>query len=70
MSESVPNNEDNREKLSRDCVQHWSVDDLVEYAIFKLDKEYKDDQDSFQEDWKDVYGVDEGDRKIFFKENP
>jgi hypothetical protein len=70
MSEVTTNNEDNREKLSRDCVEHWSADDLAEYAILKLNEEYESNEVFFQEDWRDVYGVDETDRKIFFKESP
>jgi len=70
MNDPTPNNRDNREKLSRNCVSHWSLDDLVEYAILKLDEEYENNEEFFQEDWKDIYGVDETGRKIFFKNNP
>jgi|TARA_B100001094_G_scaffold327178_1_gene384773 hypothetical protein len=70
MSEATPNNKDNREKLSRDCVSVWSSDDLVEYAILKLDEEYEGNEEFFQEDWKDIYGIDETGTKIFFKKSP
>lgn len=70
MSEVTPNNKDNREKLSRDCVSVWSSDDLVEYAILKLDEEYEGNEEFFQEDWKDIYGIDETGTKIFFKKSP
>tara|TARA_Y100001938_G_C8071584_1_gene423438 strand:- start:1320 stop:1532 length:213 start_codon:yes stop_codon:yes gene_type:complete len=69
MSETPINNQENREKLSADCVGTWNLDDLVEYAILKLDEEYQNNEKFFQEDWKDVYGIDETDRKIFFKES-
>lgn len=69
MSDFEPNNEQNREKLSRECVSEWSAHDLVEYAISKLEEEYKNNEIFFREDWKDVYGIDQTAEKIFFKES-
>jgi hypothetical protein len=69
MSDIPPNNRENREKLSTDCVSTWSLDDLLEYAILKLDEEYQANEKFFQEDWKDVYGIDQTAEKIFFKKS-
>jgi len=49
------NTENNREKLAREVVDSWDMNDLITYAIDKLEEYYERDEDGFQADWKTMY---------------
>jgi len=51
----MKNNEENREKLSREVVDSWDDDTLIGYAIDQLMEFYKTDDDKFDEDWKAIF---------------
>lgn len=69
MSNDPPNNEENRTKLCKDLVDHWSIEDLLDYATLKLKEEYEKDDEHFAQAWKDAYGVTEDGKQIFFKKS-
>jgi len=49
------NTEETREKLAHEVVDSWDMDDLITYAIDKLEEYYKSDEEGFQADWKTMY---------------
>ena len=52
---AAENNEDTREKLAREVVDSWDMDDLIYYAIKRLTEDYKKDDLAFEEDWVTMF---------------
>ena len=46
--------EDNREKLAEEVVDSWDMDCLLEYARTSLVVQYRDEDEDFQRDWKNI----------------
>ena len=53
-STKVEKNEDNREKLAEEVVDSWDMDCLLEYARTSLVVQYRDEDEDFQRDWKNM----------------
>ncbi len=53
------NNEDTREKLAREVVDSWDVDDLVGFAVDRLLDDYQLNPDQFEEDWVTMFPEEE-----------
>jgi hypothetical protein len=52
MANKPLNNPENRERLAREVVETFSMDDLVSFVINTLIVNYVVSDDDFQEDWK------------------
>ncbi len=53
------NNEDTREKLAREVVDSWDMDDLVCFAVDRLLDDYQLNPDQFEEDWVTMFPEEE-----------
>ncbi len=53
------NNEDTREKLAREVVDSWDMDDLVGLAVDRLLDDYQLNPDQFEEDWVTMFPEEE-----------
>ena len=51
MTTDAENNRENRERLAREVVETFTLDDLVSFVINSLEKNYIESDDDFQEDW-------------------
>ena len=49
------NNEDTREKLAREVVDSWDMDDLVGFAVDRLLDDYQLNPCQFDEDWSTMF---------------
>ena len=51
MTTDAANNRENRERLAREVVETFTMDDLVSFVINSLENSYIESDDDFQEDW-------------------
>ena len=51
MTSNPLNNPENRERLAREVVETFTMDDLVSFVINSLEENYVASDDDFQEDW-------------------
>ena len=51
MTSNPLNNPENRERLAREVVETFTMDDLVSFVINSLEENYVASEDDFQEDW-------------------
>ena len=51
MTTDAENNRENRERLAREVVETFTMDDLVSFVINSLEENYVASDDDFQEDW-------------------
>ena len=51
MTTDAENNRENRERLAREVVETFTMDDLVSFVINSLENSYIESDDDFQEDW-------------------
>ena len=51
MTSNPLNNPENRERLAREVVETFTMDDLVSFVINSLENSYIESDDDFQEDW-------------------
>ena len=52
MTNNPLNNPENRERLAREVVETFTMDDLVSFVINSLEENYVVSDDDFQEDWE------------------
>lgn len=52
MTNKPLNNPENRERLAREVVETFTMDDLVSFVINSLEENYVVSDDDFQEDWE------------------
>jgi len=52
MANNPLNNPENRERLAREVVETFTMDDLVSFVINSLEENYVVSDDDFQEDWE------------------
>lgn len=55
---SKPNTEENRQKLARQIVEDWSLDDLMEEMMTRLEDDFKHNDELFQETWCELHEED------------
>ncbi len=53
------NNEDTCEKLAREAVDSWEVDELVGFAVDRLLDDYQLNPDQFEEEWVTMFPEEE-----------
>ena len=46
----------NRQKLAKEIAQVWTEEELRRFAVQKLVEGYKEDADSFNNDWALIFG--------------
>ena len=51
MTTDAENNRENRERLAREVVKTFTMDDLVSFVVNSLENNYIESDDDFQEDW-------------------
>ena len=51
MATDAENNRENRERLAREVVETFTMDDLVSFVVNSLEINYIESDDDFQEDW-------------------
>ena len=51
MTTDAENNRENRERLAREVVETFTMDDLVSFVTNSLEINYIESDDDFQEDW-------------------
>ena len=51
MTTDAENNRENRERLAREVVETFTMDDLVSFVINSLEISYIESDLDFQEDW-------------------
>ena len=51
MTTDAENNRENRERLAREVVETFTMDDLVSFVVNSLEINYIESDDDFQEDW-------------------
>ena len=51
MTTDAENNRENRERLAREVVETFTMDDLVSFVINSLEINYIESDADFQEDW-------------------
>ncbi len=52
MTTDAENNRENRERLAREVVETFTMDDLVSFVVNSLEINYIESDDDFQEDWE------------------
>lgn len=53
---TVKNNEENRQELAYEIIDAWDLDTLMQFAIEILQKTWKESDETFHEDWENIYG--------------
>ena len=51
MTTDAENNRENRERLAREVVKTFTMDDLVSFVVNSLENNYIESDADFQEDW-------------------
>ena len=51
MTTDAENNRENRERLAREVVETFTMDDLVSFVVNSLEINYIESDDDFEEDW-------------------
>jgi hypothetical protein len=51
MTTDAENNRENRERLAREVVETFTMDDLVSFVTNSLELNYVESDDDFEEDW-------------------
>jgi hypothetical protein len=51
MTTDAENNRENRERLAREVVETFTMDDLVSFVTNSLEINYIESDDDFEEDW-------------------
>ncbi len=52
---SIKHNMENIEKLSKEVVDSWEMDTLLNYAIERLSDFYRENPDDFKDEWENMF---------------